>query len=231
MKKNQDLLLKQAFDFYAIQKCEALPNGNALNFISFSDLFEEKMQRLISRQKKGWFYLVDTSAKRVAIIILALLISLTATTFSVKALRETAIDFIIEVYERFTRIIFVDDTAQNSEDNSLALSFEPVFPDYIPDGFELSNSMDLDVLVMREYKNSKGQFFVYDQQLKDDTILSINTEEAGYENIIISGYDGFMYKFGSETTVIFAKENSIFSVTGDILEDELIKICNSIIKE
>lgn len=227
LKKNQDLLLKQAFDFYAIQKCEALPNSNALNFISFSDLFEEKMQRLITRQKKGWFYLVNTVAKRVAIIVLALLISLTVTTFSVKALRETAIDFITEVYERFTRIIFVDDTAQNSEDNSPALSFEPIFPDYIPDGFELSNSMDLDVLVMREYKNN-DHWCIYRQRINDGTVMRINTEQKGHEKIFINDFEGFIFTFSNETTITFTNGEYIFSISGTIERNELIKISESV---
>lgn len=230
--ENQKLLI-EAFDFYAVQKCKTLPSDEVLSPITFSESLEEKMQRLIARQKKSWFYLVNTAAKKVAVIILAVLIGVTATTFSVKSLRQSAIKFITETYEKFTRIIFVNDTDNEAEggSNDGTIIFEPVYPSYIPEGFTLTNSMDLDVLVMREYKNAAGEFFTYDQQIKSDTSININTEQAEYKYINISGYDGVVYKFENETTIIFSNEYSVFSITGTVFEDELKKIAESIIKK
>lgn len=230
--ENQKLLI-EAFDFYAVQKCKALPSDEVLSPITFSESLEEKMQRLIARQKKSWFYLVNTAAKKVAVIILAVLIGVTATTFSVKSLRQSAIKFITETYEKFTRIIFVNDIDNEAEggSNDGTIIFEPVYPSYIPKGFTLTNSMDLDVLVMREYKNAAGQSVMYRQKVNDDTVIGINTEENDYEIVYINGKEGFMFEFSGETTITFSDEKYIYSVSGTALKDELFKISESIVKK
>lgn len=104
LSKELDKKLILAFELYNKELCESLPSEEELKSITFSDAFEKKMKKLISMQKKSYYYMINTVGKRVAIILLTLFISLTATTFSVKALRESVIEFIIETFEKFTKI-------------------------------------------------------------------------------------------------------------------------------
>ena len=43
--------------------------------VEFSSIFEKKMEKLINRQKKPYFYLINTVAKRIAIIIAVIIIA------------------------------------------------------------------------------------------------------------------------------------------------------------
>lgn len=95
--------LKEAFGTY----CEITANKyrfvNDLD-IEFSAAFEQKMEKLIKREKKPYFYLINTAAKRVACIIAALIIAVAGTVLSVDALREGVKNFIVEVYEKFSSV-------------------------------------------------------------------------------------------------------------------------------
>ena len=88
---------------------DSLPTDEELKDITFSEDFENKMQKLIKMQKKSYFHLINTVGKWVAVIILAIMISLTATTFGVKAIRESVIKFITETFEKFTAVSVEDD--------------------------------------------------------------------------------------------------------------------------
>ena len=109
-----DQKLKAAFELYSENFCNTLPSEKELKSVTFSSDFEEKMQKLLKKQKKPYYYMINTIGKKIAIIILALLITLTATTFSVKALREAVLEFIrelnftTETFDTHTKITITD---------------------------------------------------------------------------------------------------------------------------
>lgn len=108
-----NLKLKVAFELYSECYCETLPLE--LDSISFSEAFERKTQKLLNFQKKGYFYAINTVSKRVAILILALLITLTATTFGVKAIGKAVRDFIVETFTAHTDNVSSETTASDEE--------------------------------------------------------------------------------------------------------------------
>ena len=98
------------------------------NEIEFSSYFEERMEKLIERQKKTYFKIINTAVKRVACIIVAILI-LAGTVISVDALREGIKNFFIEVYEKFSTIVFEKSNLNSTE---ITVCYDPK---YIPDGY------------------------------------------------------------------------------------------------
>ena len=95
---NSNIILKNAFIDAEIENI--IPSSH-----KFSPQFESKMQSVIKYQK-GFRKLINTTGKRVACIILSILLTLTTTVFSVEALREPVVDaiqsFFINVKEQLT---------------------------------------------------------------------------------------------------------------------------------
>ncbi len=87
---NTRAILKNAF-------IDAQLVGYTVRQHTFSDEFERKMQNLI-RHQKGFLKLVNTTGKKVACILLSILIIATSTVFSVEALREPIIEAIQEFF-------------------------------------------------------------------------------------------------------------------------------------
>lgn len=120
-----DNKLKLAFELYNQRMIENLPTDEELSKITFSETFETKMKKLLSLQKKSYYKLINTVGKRVVIIILTLIISLTVATFSVKALREAVIEFITETFEKYTKVsTVISESPQND--------FVKTAPKYVP---------------------------------------------------------------------------------------------------
>lgn len=83
---NARTVLKSAFIDAQIIECNKQVHA-------FSKKFEDKMQILIQHQR-GYFKLINTTKRKIACIILSILVIATSTVFSVEALREPVVEAI-----------------------------------------------------------------------------------------------------------------------------------------
>ena len=218
----RDNKLKAAFELYNQRMIESLPTDEELLKISFSETFERKMKKLLSRQKKTYYKLINTVGKRVAIIVLTLIISLTATTFSVKALREAVIEFITETYEKFTRVSIEKD------DNDIVVEFKKTQPKYIPDGFDIAVEDEYDEFCRIVYRNLEDLPISYSQQINSDSNFTTDTEGTNFERIYINSLEGIMYSNKDFNKIVFGNEKYFFTLDGKISMEELLKMAESI---
>ena len=221
LSKDIDKKLILAFERYNKELCESLPTDEELKDITFSEAFEKKMQKLIRAQKKS-YYLINTVGKRVAVIILAIMISLTATTFGVKAIRESVIKFITETFEKFTAV------SVENEEADAQVEIIKTAPQYIPEGYDLKSELEAGVIYKINYMNQDNNSIDYIQKINFGTIANINTEDIEYEKIIINSFEGLKYVKNTINTVVFADETYMYSVYGQVSFDELIKMAESI---
>lgn len=222
LSKENDKRLKTVFELYSQILSDNLPTNEKLKTITFSRTFEDKMEKLLSVQKKSYYYMVNTVGKKVAIIVLTFLIALTATTFGVKAIRESVIEFITETFEKFTRISI------ESDNNSNATEFKKTQPKYIPEGFKISRSSDYEDSYLIIYSDSQNNIISYSQQINYDSIITTDTEGAEIETVYINSLEGIMYSNKGYNNIIFGNENYFFTLYSDASMEELYKMAESI---
>lgn len=223
-------IIYEAFDLYYKEYCKTLPTKEELSHIVIPDELEKKIQKLIAKERKFYYYWINTLGKRVAAIILAIILCLTTVTFSVRALREPVVRFIVETFEKFSKVIFIND---KSEDDVILETDDFVFdiidPMYIPAGYELESEYNDEIVHKKVYiNNDLSTTIVYMQRINDESIFQANTEGIVYENISISKYQGVKYSNKGNNTVMFNTDDYIFMITGQIEESEIIKIAESI---
>ena len=63
----------------------------------FSDKHNKKMKKLIKRQSRPYFNLISTAGRRVACVVVAMIV-LSASALSVEAVRNAVYDFIIKIF-------------------------------------------------------------------------------------------------------------------------------------
>ncbi len=218
-------ILYQVLDEYTIQASESITVPPELENYQFSKRFEKHMQRLINRQKKSYYMLIDTVAKRVACYVVVVLTCLFVTVFSVKALREPFISFVVRTYEKFTSIFVDKDTV---EPRAASTDFEIMLPTYIPEGYEMEEIVrDADVC-MCLFVNDNGKEIFFTQHFNDSALTTIDTEKVIYEQIIINSVDGLFYTNKDISCIVFGNEKYSFNISGDLSKKELIKIAESI---
>ena len=214
-------LLKSALHLYIQETAGQYDFVQNLD-IKFSSEFEQKMERLIKRRRKPFYYLFNTAAKRVACIIAALIIAAVGTVLSVDALREGVKNFFVESYEKFSKIIFQQD---NDVPDTIEVYYQPSF---IPEGYELSEIKKETWIYSIEYKNKHSKSIAFEQWPVLGGEATLNTEKGETEEI---GNGLYVYQSRFEQRMYFwsdGKYQFSIHVHESISKEELLKIAESL---
>lgn len=186
---------------------------------------EEKINRLIRIEKKPYFVLINTIGKRVACVVIAMLIAMTTTVFSVKALRDPFVNFIVKTYEKFSTVIFENTETKSGKNTIITQRYEPT---YIPDGYKKTFEETLSLSYFCEYTNDSGDKLTFEQNLIENAQAGIDTENSVLETIYINGIEGLYFENKSLHNIMFSNKQYSFFVSGRLLKSELIQIAESI---
>lgn len=152
--------------------------------ITFSDSFNQRMTNLINSQRKPYYKLVNTAAKRVAIIFLLILTVLT-TALGVKAIREPIFRFIKQMYESFIHY--------TCNDNSVDKIQKEYTITNLPEGFEKVSVVKNKNSISTNYINSHGYEFEFTQMTTEAYLGYYVDNETGF---VSSAYiDGIKVEF------------------------------------
>ena len=218
---NLDILLP-SIDLYEIDWLDTFPEENEIHH-EFSDTFKIKMEKLIRSIKKPYYIFINTIGKRVAVIILLIIISFSAITLNVKALRDPIINFVIDVYEKFS-IMFFDIEDTTSLPKEILVKYEP---SVIPEGYTIAEKVDKSNSHYLVYKNGTGNI-AFRQALMNETQLDLDTEGTDIQHIFINEYIGVYYSNKGYQFIIWNNEEYSFILYGNISKEELIVIAKSI---
>ena len=220
--------LREAFEIFVQEQNALLPDEAIWATIVPSAEFEARMQKMIRRQKCGYYVLFGTMARRVATVVIALFLGATIVTFSVEALRQPVVRFFTQVFETFTRVVFVDDTSEPLQED---VEMEKKAPSYIPDGYVVESEEEIGTIYRTIYVNTKtGEQIFIRQQLIDTYSSIVDTENVDYQDIMVAHTNGIVYQNKGTTTIVFIDGNCSFFVYGNATQTELLKVAESIIK-
>lgn len=219
--------LKAALELYMENQLAKLPPDDELAAIEIPPQFEKKMNKLIRFHRRPYYPMVNTVGKRVAAIFIAAFLALTTTVFSVKALRDPTIHFFIEVYEKFSRIIFQNNDTEKSAPNQIKEYFTP---QYLPDGFELVSTEKYDIVAVYKYCDSAGRDISYDQTILDGTNMIIDTEDTATEDVKINNMSGVYYSNKGYDNIIWNDGVYVFSLSApsECGKDALLRMAESV---
>lgn len=223
-KQNLDILYR-AFDEYCKYYMTTLPSEEELQKITFSPVFESKMQKLINKQKKLYFYMINTVAKRVACIIVACLTVLTTLTFSVKAIREPVIKFFVDTYKKFSIIFFDEENINENYNQGITTYYEPT---YLPEGYVESEVQKGIYTQKIEYTNNEGYYISFRQNTINPSNIYIDTENA--KTLFVNYSNAYLVSKDGVSKLIWNNELYYFSITvsENFSVDEILNIANSV---
>lgn len=188
---------------------------------TFSDRFNKKMNKLIKAQRKPYYFLINTAAKKVAVYFV-IFVTLITASMSVKAIREPVVNFIIEIYENFSRHFFDGDTVKE-------LKKEYVITE-LPTGFlqTSANKTDISQTVILEDVNDN--MIIFTQSITESKIFDIDNQKETPKTEKINGIEIHIYTYEKDKFVFWTNGGYFFQITayGDIDDETLIKMINSI---
>ncbi|MCL2301281.1 MAG: DUF4367 domain-containing protein [Firmicutes bacterium] len=214
---------KQALFDVQTAECERYEKN--LKPVTFSPEFERKMERLIRAHQKPYYSLISTRPKRILLSFAAALILLTATVFSVSALREPVIRFIVEVYEKFSNVFFHQEL-----EVQFPTTLETYYtPTWLPDGYNKdARIVDVAFFCDWTYENEDGGEIKFKQYTITSSVLRIDTEDVQTKSYSINGKEGLYYSSKGIQHLAWSDGQYGFLVLGPISEADLLRIAESI---
>lgn len=213
--------IKQAFDLYSEETKEKYDFVEKLDITLPAEL-EKKLELLIRRRKRPIYYLFNTTLKKVACVITAIIIAAVSTVLSVDALRDGAGNFLLKTYEKFSTLIFNEDS---DAPDHIQVYYAPSF---IPEGYKMSEIQRRESSAHIEYENNYQKEIGFTQSLISGNGINVNTEIGEVEEIgnglyiCYSQFQQHVY-FWSDGEYEF-----ILSASLSISKEELLKIAESL---
>jgi len=195
--------------------------------VIFSTVFERKMDRLIQAHSKPYYHLVNTNAKKVILALAATFILMITMIFSVSALREPVVRFLIEVYEKFSQVFI----HQQQEAEFPAILEVYYAPSWLPEGYREDAGQAIDATIFCEwtYVAENKVEIKFKQYTITSPILAIDTEDIQAEPCLVKGNEGLYYSNKGIQHLIWNDEQYGFHVTAPISEADLLRIADSIL--
>ena len=195
---------KKAFREAVSSEFSQIPcDEDSIDF-TFSERFNKKMRKLIKSQRKSYYFLINTAAKRVAVVFVAILTLFTAS-MSIKAIREPVVKFITEVYESFTRYFFDGDTVQEIK--------KPYKITDLPDGYTQTNIYENAVSITTIYENIDSGKIELTQGISGNTDFYIDNENCEQITFNIGDIKVDLYEWQDLKEVIWVKDVYVFDMT------------------
>lgn len=186
---------------------------------TFSTVFKKKMRQLVKHEKY-----CRTNALKRRIAIAFIIISMVAgITVSVEAVRIRVIEFITEVFDKFTSITYQKNEEMMSHDSQ-----KDYLPQYIPQGFVLSEQERIFNDVHYIYQNELEQEILLHQLEIDVNNMIIDTEGTRAEECVLEGKHIYYYENKGIKNVMWIQESYQFIISSEIEKSELIKMSLSL---
>jgi hypothetical protein len=121
------------------------------------------------------------------------------------------------------------ESSSGSEGSSTIVDWRGDYvPTYIPDGYEVSAVSDGNLLKTIEFKNPQGSLITY-TELSEGTKPALDTENASvFEAVSVNGHEGTLVVKNSLVTIIWAMQDRIFMIRGEIEKDMAVKMAEGV---
>lgn len=194
---------KKAFREAVSSEFSQIPcDEDSIDF-TFSERFNKKMRKLIKSQRKSYYFLINTAAKRVAVVLVAILTLFTAS-MSIKAIREPVVKFIVEVYESFTRYFFEGDTT------------DEIVKEYkiskLPDGYTQTNIFENSATITTIYENNNDESISFTQCISESAEFYVDNENCVRQTINVNDIKVDIYDWEDSKQAIWTYDMYVFNL-------------------
>ena len=177
--------LSQAFREAIMTEFADVPSEEQIS-LTFSEEFEQKMKKLIERQKKSYWKYVNTVAKRVAVVAL-LVLSVAMMVLSNEEVRASMLQWCKDVYEEYIYYYFEGDTTKVIEYEYQLMG--------IPEGVEKVYEYRDSEIVTISYENQAGDYIDFRQQVTEDFDIYVDNEKGKWSTVIINNKDVKLFDY------------------------------------
>ena len=212
--------LNNAFrEVLAKEFCD-VPPEESIDF-TFSKHFLNEINKISKMQNKPYLRIFNFISKKAMIACVSIIVAL-STLFSISAIREPIIGFVVEVYETFVRYVF------GGEDRE-EIDYEYSIGE-IPEGFVEHNTIRSDISVLRVYENEEGDVIEYHQSVSYNSGHTADLEKGEVYSTMIKDTEVSIYDGVEVKEAIWTKDDYVMRLVcyGNISIDTVRSMIESI---
>jgi len=182
-------------------------------------------------QKKPGYHPVLNTMKRIAVIVLVLGTVLFASAMSIEAVREKFWNAIVEWYEDYIAVMFVDEDA---EDTMMDAEFEVREPSYLPDGVVKGELIQRKFSCSISYCYNDQTIIYWEQLIAHENYFKIDNSNCALTDININGHKGIWAEYKDQEqnfTVVWEDDYYRYNIiikSNILSRDEILKMASSI---
>ncbi|MGI6650038.1 MAG: DUF4367 domain-containing protein [Bacillota bacterium] len=201
-------------------------------FLPSKEAVQKFSQQLDAHLKKPKAYAkrqrILKALNKVAVVMLIVLVILCTTVVTVQAVRVRVLNYLMDIQQEYTSFELKNND-NGSEGGSVAIDWHNAYvPTYIPDGFEVSNSTNSELLKRIEFKNSQGSFITY-TELSEGNKPALDTENAStFEAVSINGHEGTVVVKNSLVTIIWSMNDRMFMIRAQTDKETAVKMAEGV---
>lgn len=225
-----DFMLKKALDDYADEEGGRLATeSNNLEEPVLSSEYKKNIDKIARKLElsKNKFYMKILNTKfKIAIIFFIVLFSGSILTYNVNADLKSFINKLFTKTDTHIDITY-NKSNINYDFSKISESWKYIYiPEYIPNGYRVKEISSTDEWIdIVYYMEEKEIDFT---QFKDDVSYSIDNEYSDISEIKILGNIGYLQHHKNLTVIYWNNGDMLFNISGNIGDEELIKIVKSI---
>lgn len=195
-----------------------LPKEDEIDY-EFSDIFNKKMKKLINKDNRSNFLNnFSKYSKRILVVVIAFIISIFTLTMSVEAFRNEFIDFIKNVYDKFTIYQFRTNDSEYIKESKFKL------PHYLPSRFKEIDRREDDDNIVIDYSNDDS-YITYSVFKLTDTNIYLDTENTNTSRVMVNGVKADYIVKENDYKLVWKESNNIYILTLEHLD--LLKVANN----
>lgn len=189
--------------------------------------FQKSLTHIKSQKRRQSLYTYFyTLPRKVAVFICIILLGLVISVTSVNAFKLQFINFLIRTTESYTNISLNENKALNAP--KLPSEWDYQFsPHYIPEGFEVTKATLKNNTGQIIYKDESNNMILFSMNT-DLQDLYVDTEDTMYKAITVNNSPAKLFIKDDLHTIVFNNANSVFIVSGNIPDADLLRIAEHI---
>ena len=193
----------------------------------FSRLLDIHLKKMENSQKK---HRRPRLISRIAVALMVIMVVFCGMMLTVQAFRVQVLNFLISIEPKYTSLQLIDNDAGQSNGELIVNWTNAYVPTYIPDGYEVSNfsySESIKKIIFTR-KDDDNAFIIY-TEFGSMNSVAIDTEGASLtETISINGHNATLSVKNSVTSVAWSMDNHLYTIQGQISQDEAVKMAEGI---
>ena len=189
---------------------------------SYSIKHRKRMNRLLKNHDTLFFRATSTPKKQIAAAIITLLIGFNTLMITNVEARAIVVNFIIEIYESFSDVIFPNEEAPNE-------IIDIYQPSYLPSDYKIDFIHTGTVEYWVDYKNSNEEVISFTQATLNDASIAMDTEGSEIETLPINNTEGIIVFNKDYYSLHWSSGEYRFNLLGNN-KKEIIKMAESLEK-